>query len=139
MTEELRVEAKIDSLPEVIEFTTGTLTDDCPQRERMQVELMTEEIFVNIASYAYDEAGGFVTVRRSGGEGPEGLSISFIDEGKPFDPLKNPDPDVTLSAEERPVGGLGVFLVKRVVDKAEYEYKDGKNILTVYKVIGGKV
>ncbi len=135
--DELRIEAKVEKLPEVIEFATGTLTDDCPMRERMHIELVTEEIFVNIANYAYSEPGGFVTIRRSGGEGPEGLTLTFIDGGVPYDPLQKPDPDLTLPAEERPIGGLGVFLVKKIVDEAGYEYKEGKNILTVRKVIDG--
>jgi anti-sigma regulatory factor (Ser/Thr protein kinase) len=135
--DELRIEAKVEKLPEAIEFATGTLTDDCPMRERMHIELVTEEIFVNIANYAYSEPGGFVTIRRSGGEGPEGLTLTFIDGGVPYDPLQKPDPDLTLPAEERPIGGLGVFLVKKIVDEAGYEYKEGKNILTVRKVING--
>ncbi len=135
--DELRIEAKVEKLPEAIEFATGTLTDDCPMRERMHIELVTEEIFVNIANYAYSEPGGFVTIRRSGGEGPEGLTLTFIDGGVPYDPLQKPDPDLTLPAEERPIGGLGVFLVKKIVDEAGYEYKEGKNILTVRKVIDG--
>ncbi len=136
MADELRVEAKVDNLQQVIDFATGTLTDACPMRERMHIELVTEEIFVNIASYAYSEPGGFAVIRRSGGEGSEGLTLSFIDGGVPYDPLKKPDPDLTLPIDERPIGGLGVFLVKKIVDEAYYEYKDGKNILTVRKVIG---
>ena len=136
-TEELRVEAKVDALPRVSEFATGTLTDACPMRDRLHIELVTEEIFVNIASYAYPDGGGFATVRRIGGEGPEGLTLVFIDSGVPYNPLARPDPDLTLSAEERPIGGLGVFLVKKIVDEAHYEYRDGENILTVRKVIGG--
>ncbi len=137
MTDELHIEAKVENLSKAIAFATGSLTETCPMGERMHVELVTEEIFVNIASYAYGEAGGSVTIRRSGGEGPEGLTLTFIDGGVPYDPLQRPDPDLTLSVEDRPIGGLGVFLVKRFVDQAHYEYKDGKNILTVCKVIGG--
>ena len=136
--EELRVEAKVESLPDVIDFATGTLSDDCPLRERMHIELVTEEIFVNIASYAYPDGGGFAVIRRRGGEGPEGLTLTFIDGGVPYDPLQKPDPDLELPLDERPIGGLGVFLVKKIVDEAHYEYKDGKNILTVRKVIGKK-
>ena len=134
--EELRVEAKVESLPDVIDFATGTLSDDCPLRERTHIELVTEEIFVNIASYAYPDGGGFAVIRRSGGEGAEGLTLTFIDGGVPYDPLQKPDPDLDLPLDERPIGGLGVFLVKKIVDEAHYEYKDGKNILTVRKVIG---
>ena len=136
--EELRVEAKVESLPDVIDFATGTLSDDCSLRERMHIELVTEEIFVNIASYAYPDGGGFAVIRRSGGEGAEGLTLTFIDGGVPYDPLQKPDPDLALPLDQRPVGGLGVFLVKKIVDEAHYEYKDGKNILTVRKVIDKK-
>ena len=89
-SDELRVEAKVDLLPTVISFATGTLTDACPMRERMHIELVAEEIFVNIASYAYAESGGFVTIRRSGGEGPEGLTLVFMDGGVPYDPCSVP-------------------------------------------------
>ena len=133
--EELRVEAKVENLPAVIDFATGTLTDDCAMRERMHIELVTEEIFVNIASYAYPDGEGIVTIRRDGGEGSEGLTLTFMDGGVPYDPLQRPDPDLTLPAEDRPIGGLGVFLVKKIVNEAHYEYKDGKNILTVRKYI----
>lgn len=136
--EELRLEAKVDKLPVVIDFATGTLTDACPPKERMHIELVTEEIFVNIASYAYPEGGGSVVIRRDGGEGAEGLTLTFMDSGVPYDPLQRPDPDLTLSAEDRPIGGLGVFLVKKIVDEAHYEYKEGKNILTIRKFIGHK-
>ncbi|MBO4853254.1 MAG: ATP-binding protein [Schwartzia sp.] len=135
-TDEVRIEAKVENLPAVIAFATETLTGRCPPRSRMHVELVTEEIFVNIASYAYPETGGFVTIRRSGGEGPEGLTLTFIDGGVPYDPLQKPDPDLTLPLEERPIGGLGVFLVKELVDEVRYENKDGKNILTVRTIIG---
>ena len=137
-TDELRVEAKVENLQQVVTFATATLTEACPARERMHIELVTEEIFVNIANYAYPEPGGFVTIRRRGGEGPEGLTLTFIDGGVPYDPLRRADPDLTLSAEDRPIGGLGVFLVKKIVDEAHYEYKEGKNILTVRRMIGGK-
>lgn len=133
--EELRIAAKVENLPEVIEFATRSLTDACPMRERTHIELVTEEIYVNIASYAYPEGDGFVTIRRSGGEGPDGLTLTFIDDGVRYDPLARPDPDFTLPVDERPIGGLGVFLVKELVDEAHYEYKEGKNILTVRKVI----
>ena len=134
-TDELRLEAEVEKLQEAIDFATGTLTDDCPMRERMHIELVTEEIFINIANYAYSGEEGFVTMLRSGGEGPEGLTLTFIDSGVPYDPVARPDPDLTLSVEERPIGGLGVFLVKKIVDEAYYKYEEGKNILTVRKVI----
>ena len=134
-TEELRVEAKVEKLPAVIEFVTGTLTDQCPMRDRMHIELVTEEIFVNIASYTYSEPGGFATIRRSGGEGPEGLTLTFIDSGAPYDPLQKPDPDLTLPTMERPIGGLGIYMVKKSMDSVSYERRDGCNIFVMRKSI----
>lgn len=61
------------------------------------------------------------------------ISITFSDSGKPYNPLEKPDPDVTLSAEERSIGGLGIFMVKKSMDDMRYEYKDGQNILTITK------
>jgi len=135
MAEELRVEAKIENLPAVNDFVTGTLTAACPLRARTHIELVTEEIFVNIASYAYPESEGYAVIRRSGGEGPEGLTLTFMDSGIPYNPLERENPDLTLPADDRPTGGLGVFLVKAFVDDIQYEYKDGRNILTVRKLI----
>ena len=99
----------------------------------MQIALAVEEIFVNIANYAYNPGKGNATVRVEVEKDPLTVTITFIDGGVPYDPLKKDDPDVTLSAEERSIGGLGVFLVKKTMDDVSYEYKDGKNILSIKK------
>ena len=98
----------------------------------MQIEVIVEEVFVNIAHYAYAPGTGPATVRfRADGAGA--AELTFIDRGAPYDPLARPDPDVTLSAEERPIGGLGIFMVKKSMDDMRYAYRDGRNILTIQK------
>ena len=92
-----------------------------------------DELFGNIAQYAYDPATGPVTVRVEVAEDPMAVIITFIDNGKPYDPLSGEDPDITLSAEERKIGGVGVFLVKKTMDEITYEYKNGQNILKIRK------
>ena len=101
----------------------------------MQIEVAAEEIFINIASYAYAPDKGRATVRVEVSPDPVTVTITFIDQGMPYDPLAKEDPDVTLKAEDRPVGGLGIFMVKKTMDDVTYEYKDGKNILRIKKNI----
>ena len=102
-------------------------------KSQMQIDLAVEEVFVNIAKYAYHPDKGRATVRVEVSDDPVQVRITFLDHGKPYDPLAKEDPDVTLSADERPVGGLGVFMVKQSMDDVTYEYKDGTNILTLTK------
>ena len=99
----------------------------------MQIELAVEEVFINIASYAYLPGKGNATVRVEVTENPVSVTITFIDRGVPYDPLAKDDPDVTASAENRAIGGLGVFMVKKTMDDVAYEYRDGQNILTLKK------
>ena len=101
----------------------------------MQVQIAVEEIFVNLAHYAYGSEQGTATIRVEVGGDPLQVIITFIDQGVPYDPLKKEDPDISLSAEERQIGGLGIFMVKKSMDDVKYEYKDGKNILTISKKI----
>ena len=132
--EKLTIDAKIENLPSATEFVTQALeAKNCPMKIIMQVELAVEELFVNIANYAYSPQVGSVTVCRSFEENPQALNLIFIDSGKPHNPLKHEDPDITLKAEEREIGGLGIFLVKKNVDEISYKYEDGKNILSVKK------
>ena len=92
-----------------------------------------EEHFFNISEYAYYPETGPATVRVEVTEEPISVIITFIDHGVPYDPLKQEDPDISLSAEERSIGGLGVFMVKKTIDEISYEYRDGKNILRIRK------
>ena len=106
---------------------------ELPMKLSMQISVCVEEIFTNIARYAYSEKEEDVTLGISYSE--DELIMRFTDHGMPFDPLMKKDPDVTLSAEERDIGGLGIFIVKKTMDDVHYEYKNGKNILTIRKKI----
>ena len=106
---------------------------DCPPKALMQITVAAEEVFVNIAHYAYTPEIGKAVVRVEVSGDPVTVSLTFIDHGVPYDPMVREDPDVTLSAEERQVGGLGIFLVKNTMDDVNYEYRDGQNILTLKK------
>ncbi len=105
----------------------------CPMKTAMQLTIALEEIFINIAHYAYPHPPGQMDLGLECDNGT--VKMRFVDSGTPFDPLAKPDPDVTLSAEERRIGGLGIFMVKKSMDDVIYEHKDGKNILTLIKNI----
>lgn len=125
-------EARVDRLEEVLAFVDGHLeAADCPMRTQMQIDMAVEEIYVNIASYAYAPGTGPATIRMSVEGGV--AEITFVDSGVPFDPLAKPDPDVTLSAEARQIGGLGIYMVKKSMDVVEYAHSGGRNILALRK------
>lgn len=133
---ELDIVAARDNLPQVIDFVNEQLEEnDCSMKILMQIELAVEEIFVNIANYAYESGSGPATVRVEAAPDGSSVSITFIDQGTPYDPLAKADPDVTLSSEERDIGGLGIFLVKKNMDDIKYEYSNGSNILTIVKAL----
>ena len=102
-------------------------------KAQMQIDIAIDELFSNIARYAYNPDVGPATVRVEVQENPMAVVITFIDKGVPYDPLKKEDPDVTLSAEERDIGGLGIYMVKKSMDEVLYEYRDGQNILKIKK------
>ena len=132
--EKITVEAVLDNLQTVLGFATQHLEErDCPMKVLMHTELVVEEIFVNIASYAYNPETGPATFCMEFEDNPNAVLMTFIDSGKPYNPLEKADPDTTLAIEERDVGGLGIFLVKKNVDELTYEYTDGKNILRMKK------
>ena len=106
---------------------------DCSMKTRMQVELAAEEIFVNIASYAYAPGTGNAAVRVEFPEDGTSVTISFTDRGKAYDPLSRDDPDISLPAEQRDVGGLGILMTKKLMDELSYAYRDGQNVLTMKK------
>ena len=131
---ECTVNAVIDSIETVTAFVDEILEEnDCPIKVQMQIDIVIDELFSNIANYAYGEASGTATVC-AGYDGEKGeFVLIFIDSGVPYDPIKAEEPDITLSAEDRKIGGLGIFLVKKTMDDIRYRYEDGKNILTVTK------
>ena len=131
---EFKVGANVQNLSQVISFIDSVLEENgCPMRTKMQIDVAVEEIYVNIASYAYGDAEGEAIIRAGVTDDPKSVEITFIDSGIPYDPLKKEDPDVTLSADKRPIGGLGIFMVKKSMDDMIYEYKDGQNCLTIKK------
>ena len=131
---ELTIEAMPENVDKVIEFIDGMLEEyNCGIKEQMAIDVAVDELFSNIAHYAYNPETGYATVRVDVVENPLAVEITFIDNGVPYDPLAKIDPDTTLSLEDRQIGGLGIFIVKKSMDAVNYEYKDGKNILTIKK------
>lgn len=133
---EMTIPAAVENIEKVTEFVNSQLEEiDCPIKVQMQIDIAIDELFGNIAHYAYNPETGPATVRVEVTEAPISVIVTFIDHGIPYDPLKNDDPDITLSAEERAIGGLGIFMVKKTMDEIAYEYKDGQNILRIRKDI----
>ncbi len=133
---ELNIEALIENLDQVLAFVDEEIDKlECSVKIRTQIDIAVEELFVNIAHYAYNPETGPATVRVEVEKDPPAISITFIDHGIPYDPLAKADPDITLSADEREIGGLGIFMVKKSMDSIDYEYKDGQNILHIRKLI----
>ncbi len=135
---ELEIDATVENIEKVTDFVNELLEQyDCPMKAQMQIDIAIDELFGNIAHYAYNPDVGPATVRVEVTDDPITVIITFIDHGVPYDPLKKADPDITLSAEERDIGGLGIYIVKKSMDDITYEYKDGQNILSIKKKIGG--
>ncbi len=131
---ELTLEARVDNLMRVLDFVDGHLkAENCPDKVQTQIDIAVEELFVNIASYAYVEETGYATIRVETEEPYHAVAITLIDSGIPYNPLAKEDPDVTLSAEERKIGGLGIYMVKQSMDAVSYEYRDGRNVLRIRK------
>lgn len=128
--------AALEQLEPVQEFVRDQLAGySCPRRVRFQLGVAVEEVFVNIARHAYPEQDGQVLVSCEVGGSPPELTVCFSDSGQPFNPLEQPEADLTLPAEERPIGGLGILMVKACVDRVEYAYREGRNVLTLRKCL----
>ena len=128
--------AKVDALPDVLGFVEEMLENyDCPMKVQMALTVAIEEVFVNVAHYAYGDGEGNADFSISFEEDSCTVTFRIADQGVPFDPLKKPDPDITLSAEEREIGGLGIFITKKTMDSVTYAYENGENILTMVKKI----
>ena len=129
----LTVDAKVENLEAVTEFVDSFLEEnDCPMKTEMQVNISIDEVFHNIVSYAYDEKNGKIEIQIESGD-PVKLVLIFKDSGTPFNPLENDDPDITLSSDDREAGGLGIFMVKKLMDNVTYSYENGQNILKLEK------
>ena len=128
--------AKTESLNVVLGFVEETLeTFECPMKIQTAICVAIEEVFVNVARYAYPDSEGDMTLHISFDDQTRNVTFIMSDKGIPFDPLKKPDPDITLSAEEREIGGLGIFITKKTMDTVTYAYEKGENILTMIKKI----
>ena len=133
---ELTIAATVENIEVVTDFVNQQLELlECPMKAQMQIDVAIDELFSNIAHYSYNPEVGQATVRVEVVENPLAVTITFIDNGIPYDPLAKEDPDLTLSAEERQIGGLGIYMVKKSMDEITYEYKDGQNILSIKKCI----
>ena len=123
-----------DALSDVMSFTEECLQGfDCPMKSFMAICVAVEEIFVNIASYAYGEGSGEACLSFGFDEAKRLMTLTVTDEGVPFNPLERAEPDITLSASEREIGGLGIFITKKTMDTVDYRFENGRNILTMTK------
>ncbi len=133
---ELTLDAKVENIPALTAFVDEWLEGlDCPIRAQMQIDVAVDEIFSNIAQYAYGPEGGSARILLEFDAADRTARITFIDGGVAYNPLAKADPDVTLSAEERDIGGLGIFLVKKTMDAMAYRREDNRNMLTIHKRI----
>ena len=131
---ELTVAARPESLRDIKDFVGAELKAmSCPEGTYKQFLIVIDEIFANIASYAYDGGEGSAVVRLEAESEPRAVVLTFLDNGFPFDPLTMKSPDTSLKARERKIGGLGIFMVRKLTDEISYEYADGKNILRAVK------
>ncbi|MGE4507812.1 MAG: ATP-binding protein [Eubacteriaceae bacterium] len=131
---ELKVLASVENLPQVLGFIDLELeAAGADMKSQFHIDLAVEEIFVNIANYAYLEEAGQASISIDVSGMPPVAEISFSDAGKPYNPLENADPDTKLGVEDREIGGLGIFLVKKNMDELFYRHEDNHNILTIKK------
>ena len=128
--------AKTESLNKVLGFVEETLEGfECPMKIQTAICVAIEEVFVNVAHYAYPEGEGDMSLCIDFDDQSRAITFRMTDKGIPFDPLAKPDPDITLSAEEREIGGLGIFIAKKTMDSICYAYENEENILTMIKKI----
>ena len=128
--------AKLEALSDVLGYVEQTLESfECPLKIQTAICVAVEEVFVNVARYAYPECVGDMTLYIGFDEKSRTVTFRMTDKGVPFDPLKKSDPDITLSAEAREIGGLGIFIAKKTMDSLSYVYENNQNILTMVKKI----
>ncbi|MCH5210858.1 MAG: ATP-binding protein [Oscillospiraceae bacterium] len=133
---ELSIDAEIKNTRLATEFVDELLEEhNCNLKAQTQIDIAIDEIFSNIARYAYAPDTGTVRIVAEITENPKSVKITLIDSGVPYNPLEATEPDITLSAEEREIGGLGIYMVRKTMDNIIYEYKDGQNILSIVKNI----
>ncbi|SEA93739.1 Anti-sigma regulatory factor (Ser/Thr protein kinase) [Pseudobutyrivibrio sp. ACV-2] len=128
----IELQATLENTTELLSIIEKELEEaGCSMKEQMKISVAVEEIFVNIANYAYGDSVGNAEIDIDVDNDKKSIVILFKDCGTPYNPLEHEDPDTTLSADEREIGGLGILIVKKSMDEVSYQYKDGKNILTI--------
>lgn len=128
--------AKTEALSDVLGFVEQMLDSfECSIKIQVALCVAIEEVFVNVAHYAYGEGEGNMSLGIGFDEESRAITFRMTDKGIPFDPLKKPDPDISLSADEREIGGLGIFITKKTMDSLTYTYENNENILTMIKKI----
>ncbi|MBQ7678345.1 MAG: SpoIIE family protein phosphatase [Butyrivibrio sp.] len=134
MEKELQLEARIDNIPQVLAFVDKHLmAHGCSDELKLNIDVAVEEWFTNISNYAYQPETGMATIRVEMEENPSTIDITFMDGGKQFDPLAKSDPDKEQLAEDLPIGGLGIYMIKNSMDEMSYRYENGKNIVSIKK------
>ena len=134
---EITVQAAPENIPVVTGFVNAELASlNCPRGSRIQIDIAVDEIFGNIAKYAYQPEKGPATVKIEARDHPLRVFITFIDHGMQYNPLSAVDPNIKLTARQRRAGGLGIFMIKKTMDDVAYDYRNGENILTICKVLG---
>ncbi len=131
---EVTFPATDEALQDANEFMESALEEaGCTMKNQMKIMVALEELFVNVVHYAYEDAGDDVDryVKLALDFDDDDMILKIIDSGKPFNPLKKKDPDINLSAEERKIGGLGIYMVKQTMDEVDYDHDDGCNIVTI--------
>ena len=130
----LQLVAEINRLPDVKAFIDEKLDAvGCSKKTKMNINLCVEEIYTNVCSYAYAPNTGDVTIEAWFNENKDIIYIKFVDMGVPYNPLSREDPDIEAKAEDRLIGGLGIFMTKKLMDNMSYEYVDNSNVLTLEK------
>ncbi len=131
---EWTLDATVENIGPMLEFIGSYLDSlNCPMKAQVQLNIAADELLSNIARYAYQPSVGPVTVCAEVMREPLAVVLTFIDRGRPFDPLKSTDPDISLSSDERELGGLGIYIVKKSMDEITYAYQEGRNILRIRK------
>lgn len=126
--------AALEDIGAATEFVEQRMEElDCSMRTIMQINVAIDELMSNIIRYGYKGRTGPVSLSFLVKEVPKRIYLRFRDAGVPYNPLAKKDPDITLSAEERQIGGLGIYMVKKTMDDIQYQYEDGQNILTIMK------
>lgn len=134
--EKLRIEAKKENLNMMIDFIVDKYSEKVTDKKAIpKMRLVSEEALINVIDYAYPDKNGELEICYEYDESGNFIEIRIIDEGKPFNPLEHDKPDLDTAVEDREIGGLGIFMIKQIMDKVIYERKDQQNILTLIKHI----